>query len=128
VKSSPAAVFMTDGFKTGYQMVNQEDLNAAVSKEKSQQWAKEPGRGAAILVLGIISISMLGPFTGIPAWVMANKDLKKIDFGIIPKSERSITKAGKILGIIGTFLIIVAIIVGILTVVSINLLSQAAGV
>ena len=87
---------------------------------------QEEGRGAIILVLGILSISALGPIVGIPAWLMANKDLKKISGGIIPESERSIVKAGKILGIIGTVLLGVLVVLGIATVVLINLMTNAA--
>lgn len=81
---------------------------------------KKIGRGALILVLGVLSISVLGPFAGIPAWVLGRRDLQKIDHGLIPRSEHSITKAGMILGIVGTFLILLAFIVGIILVVSIN--------
>ena len=64
----------------------------------------EPGRGALILVLGILAILMLGPFTGIPAWVMGAKDLKKIIDDKIAPSERTMTQVGMILGIVGTVL------------------------
>ena len=40
--------------------------------------APEAGRGGLILTLGILSIVLLGFFLGIPAWVMGNRDLKKI--------------------------------------------------
>ncbi|MDZ7716840.1 MAG: hypothetical protein U5J95_11570 [Balneolaceae bacterium] len=85
---------------------------------------QEDGRGVLILILGILSITTLGPFTGIPAWIMANTDLKKIELGIIPRSEKSFTKAGKIMGIIGTFFLGVVVFLGIGTVVFINMIAN----
>ncbi len=90
--------------------------------------APEPGRGTLILVLGVLSLVLLGPFGGIPAWVMGRKDLKRIDRGFIDQSERNKTKSGMILGIIGTFFSVVNFIfLGILVVVFINMLGAAAG-
>lgn len=65
--------------------------------------ALEPGRGSTILTLGILSLAVLGPILGIPAWVMGHRDLKKIRAGIIPISHQGSTNSGMILGIIGTF-------------------------
>ncbi len=65
---------------------------------------QEPGHGALILVLGILSLVMLGPFTGIPAWVMGVRDLRKIREGKIPASEQTMTQIGMVLGIVGTVL------------------------
>ena len=81
----------------------------------------ESGRGTLILVLGILGITLLGLFAGIPAWVMGKTDLKKIEAGIISQSEKSTTKAGMILGIISTVLYIGTIVLGILLVIGINL-------
>jgi hypothetical protein len=64
----------------------------------------EAGRGALILILGILALLMLGPFSGIPAWVMGAKDMKKIDQGRIAPAERTMTQVGMILGIVGTVL------------------------
>jgi hypothetical protein len=72
---------------------------------------QEAGRGVTILVFGILSIVALGPILGIPAWVMGRTDLSKIRAGLMPESERQLTKAGMILGIIGTFYFIVAIVI-----------------
>lgn len=83
---------------------------------------QETGRGVLILILGILSIILLGPLSGIPAWIMGRNDLKKIESGLIPDSEKGLTKAGKILGIIGTFLALVLVLLGIAMVVGINLM------
>ncbi len=84
----------------------------------------DPGRGVLILILGIFSL-FFGLFTGIPAWIMGNTDLKRIDRGEIPISERGKTQAGKILGIIGTSWVIL-IIVPLFIVVGINLFQSSA--
>jgi len=87
----------------------------------------EPGRSTTILILGILSLVCFGPFTGIPAWVMGHTDLKKIDQRIIAPTERGSTKAGMVMGIIGTFISIGAIwVMGIAVVVGINLFNASA--
>jgi flagellar basal body-associated protein FliL/predicted nucleic acid-binding Zn ribbon protein len=68
------------------------------------QLQEEPGRGATILVLGILSMIMLGFIAGIPAWVMGNRDLRKIRDGTIAAGQWGLTAAGRVLGIIGTLL------------------------
>ena len=66
-------------------------------------------RGVSILVFGIISIFCCGLF-GIPAWVMANEDLTLMDRGVMDPAGRGMTMAGKILGIIGLFFLLVGAI------------------
>ena len=102
----------------------QPNVNTSSSEQSTQ--FQEPGRGTVILVFGILSIILLGPFLGIPAWVMGNKDLKKIKNGIISLTEKTTTKAGMILGIIGTFFSAFIVIFGIAVVVGINLFSASA--
>lgn len=79
----------------------------------------DPGRGTTILVLGILSLVFLGPFAGIPAWVMGSKDLKKIRAGQISYNAKSNTMVGMILGIVSSVLSILAII-GIIAALSIT--------
>jgi len=102
--------------------ISQPYVSNSSSKENTIKY-QEPGRGTLILVLGILSIVLLGPFVGIPAWVMGNKDLKKIRNGIISFNEKSATKIGMILGILGIIgsSILIIIVLGIAIVVSINL-------
>jgi len=72
---------------------------------------QEQGRGELVLALGILSILLFGPVLGIPAWVMGQHDLKKIKTGAIAISQRGLTRSGMILGIIGTFVSVLTIIV-----------------
>lgn len=86
----------------------------------------EPGRGTLILVLGILSVVMLGFVTGIPAWVMGHGDLKKIKAGVIAAAEEGLTKAGMILGIIGTAisgLVLAVVLIGIFLAVGLSVFS-----
>lgn len=72
----------------------------------------EPDRGAIILALGIISITLVmtwciapvGAILGLVAWVMGQRDLGKIRSGRMDASGRGMTQAGWICGIIGAIL------------------------
>lgn len=75
----------------------------------------EQSQSTTVLVLGILGIvvcGILAPF----AWSMGNKELAAIDAGRRPPENRGTANAGRILGIVGTVLLGVAIIVGILLV------------
>ncbi len=80
----------------------------------------EPHRGSTILVLGILSLvvcQVCGPI----AWVMANRDLAKINSGLMDPEGLSQTNAGKICGIIGTVLLILGVIFAIIYVIFVAL-------
>lgn len=70
----------------------------------------EASQSTTILVLGILGLiicGVLAPF----AWVMGNKELEAIDAGRRPIENRGTANAGRILGIIGTVLLAIGIIV-----------------
>lgn len=69
----------------------------------------QPHRGVMILVFGILGLVMCVIF-GIVAWVMGSGDLKQMDAGAMDPSGRGLTQAGKICGMIGVILNIVAIV------------------
>jgi hypothetical protein len=71
-----------------------------------------PHRGTLILVFGILGLVMCAIF-GIVAWVMANTDLEAMDRGEMDTAGRDQTQTGKILGIIGTVLLGIGVLVGI---------------
>jgi uncharacterized membrane protein YidH (DUF202 family) len=62
-----------------------------------------PGRGGAVLALGIIGIVFCF-ITGIIAWVMGRNDLREMDAGIRNREDYSLTKAGMICGIVSVAL------------------------
>lgn len=72
----------------------------------------EASQATTVLVLGILSLvicQVLGPF----AWVMGNRELEAIDSGKRPPENRGTANAGRILGIIGTALLAIGIIIGV---------------
>jgi len=70
----------------------------------------EQSQATTILVLGILGIvicGILAPF----AWNMGNKELAAIDAGRRTPENRGTANAGRILGIIGTVLLGISIVV-----------------
>ena len=65
-------------------------------------------RGTLILIFGILSIFACLPL-GIAAWVMGQRDLKAMDAGTMDPSGRSNTNAGRVLGVIGTLLVCIPV-------------------
>lgn len=71
----------------------------------------EQSQATTILVLGILGLivcGVLAPF----AWVMGNKELAAIDSGLRSPDNRSTANAGRILGIVGTVLLGLGLIIG----------------
>ncbi len=72
----------------------------------------EASQATSVLVMGILSVvlcQVLGPF----AWVMGNNELAAIDGGRRPPENRGTANAGRILGIVGTVLLGIGLVVGI---------------
>ena len=67
------------------------------------QTLQVPDRRAAIIILSIFAIAIMGPVTGIPAWIMADGDLRDIQNGLISPLAYPSVRLGKTLAIIGTF-------------------------
>jgi hypothetical protein len=73
----------------------------------------EPHRGPTVLLLGIGSLvvpflcfglAIFGLPLGIVAWVMGQRDLRRMDAGEVDNQGRGSTQAGMVCGIIGTVL------------------------
>jgi len=73
----------------------------------------KPHRGTLILVFGILGLVICPPF-GVAAWIMGSGDLKQMDAGTMDPSGRSMTSAGKIIGMIATILGIIGCTLGLL--------------
>lgn len=69
-------------------------------------------RGTLILVLGILGLVICFP-CGIAAWIMGNGDLRQMDAGQMDPEGRSLTQAGKIVGIIATVLALLSVVVAV---------------
>ncbi len=83
----------------------------AQSRPAAAAMPMEASRGSTILTLGILSVVLLGLIAGIPAWVMGHGDLQKMKAGRMNPDQRGMTQAGMVLGIIGTFHVVLAMIV-----------------
>lgn len=72
----------------------------------------KPSRGTLVLVFGIVGFTCI-PLS-VAAWIMGSEDLKDMDAGTMDDTDRSITNAGRILGMIGVLLPVVAALLGLL--------------
>jgi len=75
------------------------------------------------LVLGILSYIACGIFASIPAWILGKKELNEINAGRSPEAGRTLANIGMWLGIInvilfilGMIFVVIAIMVGLLSV------------
>ncbi len=88
---------------------NSQQPPTATAQAQTPVQSVAPHRGVLILVLGILGIVCCF-ICGIIAWVMGNNDLREIDAGRMDLSGRGLTQAGKICGMVGVILWIVAIV------------------
>lgn len=72
--------------------------------------SRQPHRGTAVLILGILSLVMCAPL-GIAAWVMGNNDLAAMRRGDMDRSGEGTTQAGRICGMIASILMIVGCVI-----------------
>ncbi|HET6423709.1 MAG TPA: hypothetical protein VFG20_08510 [Planctomycetaceae bacterium] len=70
-----------------------------------------PHRGVLILTLGILSLIVCQPL-GFAAWLMGSNDLKEMRAGRMDRQGESLTQAGQIIGIIGSVLTILGLVIG----------------
>ena len=75
--------------------------------------AKASGRAVTALVLGILGLTCCGIMAPI-AWILGSTELKDISIGLSSPVGKSYATAGKILGIIGTIMIIMSMLMAIL--------------
>jgi hypothetical protein len=80
------------------------------SSRQNQPVTPKPHRAGTILALGIIGLFVCGPLC-VAAWVMGDGDLREMDRGFIDNSGRSTTTTGRSLGILGTILWIIGMVV-----------------
>jgi len=78
---------------------SQQPMQPATAAGTTGSSSMLPGRGGAILALGIIGIVFCF-ITGIIAWVMGKNDLREMDSGLRDRMDYSLTKAGMICGMV----------------------------
>ncbi len=78
------------------------------SRQQRVRLDAEPHRGGTVFGLGVTSLVLtvfylfpIGIPLGIVAWVMANRDLRKMEAGVMDPSGRKKTRDGKTCGIVG---------------------------
>ncbi|MGO4256338.1 DUF4190 domain-containing protein [Marmoricola sp. RAF53] len=72
--------------------------------------APTPGSATSALILGILSLIMCGLFTGIPAIFVGRNAIREIDASNGQLGGRSTANAGYILGIVGTAISAIGIV------------------
>jgi hypothetical protein len=70
---------------------------------QNQPLVRKSHRAGTILALSIIGLFIFGPLC-IAAWIMGDNDLREMDAGIMDNSGRSTTTSGRSIGILGTVL------------------------
>lgn len=91
---------------------NSQPPAASVEPAPSAQQLK-PHRGGIVLALGILGLVVCF-ICGIVAWVMGKNDLRQMDAGIMDRSGRGLTQAGKICGMISVVLWIAGLVIWLL--------------
>jgi len=71
----------------------------------------EESQATTILVLGILSFVCSCFPLGIAAWVLGNRELQAIDAGMRNPANRGTANAGRIIGIVATFLGLIGFVI-----------------
>lgn len=117
-KSAPSGR-STDGNPFDFQAkdhesVDEDDFDGAPEarsrslRRSDRAGRREPHRGTAILVMGILALLAFWP-VGPIAWIWANEDLRKMANGRMDTEGRGNTECGRILGMIATVLALVGL-------------------
>ena len=107
----------------GRRRLSADSYSVAGELSMSPGTSAAPHRGALVLVLGILSLIICAPL-GIAAWVMGGSDLTAMRSGRMDRSGESLTTVGYVLGIIGTVLFGLQVVVGILLLVAAGAIVQ----
>lgn len=75
--------------------------------------AKASGRSITSMILGILGLTCCGIMAPV-AWILGSTELKDIGAGLSSPAGKGYATAGKILGIIGTIMIILSMLLAIL--------------
>lgn len=71
-------------------------------------------KGTLSLVLSIVGIVFIGLFGTIPGWIIGSKAVNRAREAGIPEDFASTAKVGKIIGIVGTVMHVIFLIIGVL--------------
>lgn len=87
---------------------------------------KDLSRADMILILGILSLVLCAPI-GIAAWIMGHNDLAEMNAGRMSRAGEGSTRTGYILGIVGTLLFALGMILACLWFVAVTTLVTRVG-
>lgn len=79
-----------------------------------------------VLIIGIVSIVICGCLPSPVAWIMGNNTLAAMRSGQMDSSDEAMANVGRILGIIGTILLIIGALFWILAIAGVVALGGAA--
>lgn len=83
---------------------------AAPEPSPAAPFYPQASQATTVLILGVLSL-VFCPVTGPVAWWMGKKEVDAIDAGLRAPENRSNAIAGKVLGIVGTVMMAVAVLV-----------------
>lgn len=75
-----------------------------------------PHRGTLVLILGLLGLTICGAATGLPAWLLASRDLREMHAGRMDRSGEKLTKIGQVLGIVSLVLTMIGLLATVLLV------------
>lgn len=108
VPSATPAPPTAPGNPPGYRSAPAYGATPAYGAVPAQQYPEKSGAvGSLILgILGLVCCQLASPF----AWKIGSDEIKAIDAGRRPPKDRGLAMAGKILGIIGTLVLALAVL------------------
>lgn len=116
IKSAPGGAGVNPFAEARSPNVNPYSAPATVSPTVQRRYHRSH-RGGTILAFGIVGIACCVIFAPI-AWVMGQTDLAQMRSGQMDPAGRSLTQGGMVLGIIGTLILAVQVVFGVIGVVA----------
>jgi phage FluMu protein Com len=93
---------------------NANPYTAPTTSTSTRRRHQQPHRGGVILAIGVIGLCCCGLISPV-AWVMGSTDLTQIRSGRMDPAGSGMTKAGMVLGIIGSILLVLRIVLAVIS-------------
>ena len=72
----------------------------------------KPHRASLVFTFGILGLVLCHPLAPV-AWYLGQQDLREMDAGVMDPAGRDMTHTGRILGIVGTVLLGLGVLLGV---------------
>mgnify|MGYP001349783438 CR=1 FL=1 len=82
----------------------------ATSPQLTESEQLAPHRGTLVLILGLLGLTVCGAATGLPAWLLASRDLREMRAGRMDRSGEQLTTIGQVLGIVSLVLTMIGLL------------------